>query len=91
MVQKSLKIPSLILVLVVVVGLAVLLQEPVLLAPSLAVARHRCNSVRLLTPLPADCYFALNSEFYYEFAHFKQVGPEIPSASFGPFPGACRF
>jgi hypothetical protein len=23
-------------------------------------------------------------------AHFKQVGPEIPCVSFGPFPGACR-
>jgi hypothetical protein len=45
MVQKSLKIPSLILVLLVVVVIL---------------------------------------------AHFKQMGPEIPGGSFGPFPGADR-
>jgi hypothetical protein len=42
-----------------------MLADRILLALSLYAARHRCNSVRLLTPLPADCYNALNSEFFY--------------------------
>jgi hypothetical protein len=67
-----------------------MLADRILLAPSLAAARPRCNSVRLLTPLAADCYNALNSECYFKFAHFKQVDPEIPGGFFGPFPGACR-